>query len=153
MPEMFDLGAPSTQSGTSGFCWSQRRVDGGVVVRVAGELDFASSTELGQRLLNLVELDDAAVVVLDLSELRFIDAHCVGLIVAAREAARCRGRRLEIDRLRGIPARVFDVLGLRPLLAAGMCEDTAGRDAHGGCEQAHDGAARRRSVGGANGAG
>src|SRR5262249_19235910 len=95
--------ADSPQPGSCGFGWSQRRVDGGVVVDVAGELDFATSTELGQRLLNVVE-SGAAVVVLDLSELRFIDAHCVGLIVAAWEAARCRGRRLEIDGLRGIPA-------------------------------------------------
>jgi anti-anti-sigma factor len=131
VPEISDREADSPQWGSGGFGWSQRRVEGGVVVHVAGELDFAASAELGQRLLNLVELDGAAVVVLDLSELRFIDAHCVGVIMAAWEAARCRGRRLEIDGLRGIPARVFDVLGLRTLLAAGMCEDTAGEDAHG----------------------
>jgi anti-anti-sigma factor len=98
---------------------------------VAGQLDLSTSAELRQRLMSVVESGRAAVVVLDLWDVRFIDAHSVGLIVAAWSAARRRGRRLEVDRLRGIPAQVFGLLGLEPLLAGRMCEDTAGRDARG----------------------
>jgi anti-anti-sigma factor len=117
---------------------------------VAGELDLSTSAELRQRLTTVVESGPGAVIVLDLSDLRFIDAHCIGLIVAAWTAARCRGQRLEVDGLCGIPARVFGVLRLEPLLARRVCEDTAGRDSGGRYERANELASGGRSVGGAH---
>jgi anti-sigma B factor antagonist len=133
--------------------WAQRHVDGVVVVHVAGELDLSTSEELHHRLMTVVESGPAALVVLDLSDVRFIDAHSVGLIVAAWAAAKCRGGRLAVDGLRGIPARVFGLLGVEPLLARRICEETAGRDADGRYDRANGVAARQRSVGGANEAG
>jgi anti-anti-sigma factor len=129
-----------------GFDWSQRRVGGRVVVGVAGELDISASRELRQRLAAVVELG-APVVVLDLSDLRFIDAHCIGLIVAASHAARDRGLRLAVDGLRGTPALVFGLLGVRPLLSPGRGGEKAGRQAHGRYRRAPGLAARQRSMG------
>jgi anti-anti-sigma factor len=109
--------------------WSQRRVAGGIVVHLAGELDLSNSAELRQRLMKVVESGRAAVVVLDLSNVSFIDAGSAGVIVEAWTAARCCGRRLVVDGLRGTPALVFGLLGLEPLLARRMREDKAGGDA------------------------
>lgn len=140
------------RSGPGPLAWEQRRVADGVVVRVAGELDLATSEEFGRRLMKLVESGRAAVVVLDLSDLHFIDGHSIGLIIDAWAAAKCRGRRLEVDGLRGLPAQAFGVLGLEPLLARRVGDGTAGRGWRGRYEPAPGIAAGCR-FGGANGAG
>ncbi len=135
------------------FGWSQRQIDGRVIVHLTGELDLSTSAELRQRLTKVVESSHAAVVVLDLSGVRFIDAHTVDLIVDACEAARRRDRRLEVDGLRGITALVFGVLGIEPLLTHQVREDSAGGEEHGRHQRASGVAAGQRSAGGADGAG
>ena len=153
MSEIFDC-SPRALEGVPGcFGWSQRGVDGGVVVRVAGELDLLTAAELRQRLATLVESGHAAPIVLDLSDVRYIDAHSVGLIMNAWAAVRSRGGRLAVEGLRGIPAKVFDLLGLAPLVAQHSGEDTAGRGTRDRRRQTHRGAERRHSDGGANEAG
>ena len=98
------------------FRWSQGALDGAVVVRLAGELDLSTAAELRQLLLRVAESDTAATVVLDMSDVRFIDAHSIGLIVSASKAAKVRGRELQVDGLDGLPARVFRLVGLEPML-------------------------------------
>jgi anti-anti-sigma factor len=83
-----------------------------VVLVLAGDVDLATSDELGRRLRDLVESGDAQVVVVDMSEVRFIDAAAVGVIVTAHAAAAARGRHLYVDGLRDRPARVFQILRL-----------------------------------------
>jgi anti-anti-sigma factor len=107
--------APGSGPGLLG--WSQRRVDGAEVICLAGELDLAASAELRSRLMSIAESDTAAVTVLDLSDVRFIDAKCVGVIVAAWETVQRRGGQFEVAGLHGLPAFVLEVLGLEPILA------------------------------------
>ena len=83
-----------------------------VILALAGEVDFATSGELQQRLAELLEASDAPVVVVDMSEVRFIDAAGVGVIVSAHAAAAAHGRHLYVTGLRATPARVFELLGL-----------------------------------------
>jgi anti-anti-sigma factor len=105
------------------FCWSQRSLDGAVVVGLAGELDL-STVEFGPLLRGVVE-SGAATIVLDMSDVSFIDAYCIGLIVHAWKAAKARGRVLQVDGLRGLPARVFRLVGLEPVLVRRTCGDIA----------------------------
>jgi anti-anti-sigma factor len=92
---------------------------------LAGELDIAS-VELPPLLLWLAESGPAAVIVLDMSELTFIDAYSVGVIVSAQKAAKARGRVLRVDGLHGVPARVFRLVGLlEPVLARRPCGDVS----------------------------
>jgi anti-sigma B factor antagonist len=98
------------------FRWSQGTLDGAVVVRLAGELDLSTAAQLRQLLLNVVESGTATTVVLDMSDVRFIDAHSIGLIVGASKAAKVRGRVLQVDGLDGLPARLFRLVGLEPML-------------------------------------
>jgi len=53
-----------------------------------------------------------SAVVLDMSQVRFIDAAAVRVILSAHAAAAACGRRLYVDGLRAGPARVFELLGL-----------------------------------------
>jgi anti-anti-sigma factor len=87
-----------------------------LVVVLTGELDLAVAAELRRRLAEVVRSARTATIELDLAAVRFIDAHCIGLIVAARDAARRDGRELWVVGLRGLPAKVFALVGLDTLL-------------------------------------
>jgi anti-anti-sigma factor len=108
--------------GQSSFRWSRRCENDAVVVSLAGELDVAS-VELEPLLLRLAESGPTATIVLDMSELGFIDAYGVGVIVGAWKAAKARGRVLRVDGLHGLPARVFRLAGLEPVLVRRRCCD------------------------------
>jgi anti-anti-sigma factor len=96
--------------------WSQQAIDDVIVVHLAGELDLSIATEFESRLFDLAESGVAAGIVLDLSEVGFIDAHSIGLIVRAWTAAQVHGRTLRVDGLRGLPAQLFGLLNLEPTL-------------------------------------
>ena len=125
MSEKLDGEAGVTQGEPASFRWSQGALDGAVVVRLAGELDLSTAAELRQLLLRVAESDTAATVVLDMSDVRFIDAHSIGLIVGASKAAKVRGRELQVDGLDGLAARVFRLVGLEPMLVRRTCGDSA----------------------------
>jgi anti-sigma B factor antagonist len=117
---MVDREVGVSHCGPTSFRWSQRCGDGAVVVSLAGELDIAS-VELEPLLLRVAESGPAATIVLDMSELVFIDAYGVGVIVGAWKAANAHGRVLWVDGLQGLPARVFHLLGLEAVLARRPC--------------------------------
>ena len=117
-----DVGVSQCEAAT--FRWSRRCRDGAVVVSLAGEVDLAA-VELEPLLLQVAESGPAATIVLDMSELGFIDAYSVGVIVNAWKAAKARGRVLRVDGLQGEPARVFRLAGLEPLLARRPCRDSS----------------------------
>ena len=118
----YEVGVP--HSAPASFRCSQRFGDGAVVVSLAGELDIAVEG-LEPLLLRVAESGPAPTIVLDMSELGFIDAYNVGVIVSAWKAAKARGRVLRVDGLQGEPARVFRLAGLEPLLARRPCRDSS----------------------------
>jgi anti-sigma B factor antagonist len=121
-----EAGVP--QGELASFRWWQRSLDDdAAVVCLAGELDLSTAAELRQ-VLRVAESGTAATVVLDMSDVRFIDAHSIGLIVGASKAAKVRGRVLQVDGLDGLPARVFRLVGLEPMLV----RRTSGGDGVGG---------------------
>ena len=93
------------------FRWLRQFVGDAVVIRLAGEMDLSTAAELRQ-LLRAAETDTAATIVLDMSEVSFIDAYSIGVILQVGTAAEIRGQVLQVDGLRGLPARVFRLLGL-----------------------------------------
>lgn len=113
--QMVDYEAGVPDGRPSSCRWAQRYGDDAVVVSLAGELDVAC-VGLEPLLLRLAESGRAATIVVDMSELRFIDAHGVGVIVSAWKAAKARGRVLWVDGLHGLPARVFRLVGLEQVL-------------------------------------
>lgn len=96
--------------------WSPSCVGDAVVVYLAGELDMFTLPYFRRQLFGLVESVVAGTVVLDLSELQFIGASSVEVILSARKAADARGRVLSVAGLHGISARVFEILGLDSLV-------------------------------------
>jgi anti-sigma B factor antagonist len=82
-------------------------------IKFAGEFDF-SGRDLADQVLERVS--DAREIVLDLSELDFIDSMGIHFVVTAHERAREQGRSFTI--VRGGPqvSRVFSLVGLDDVL-------------------------------------
>jgi anti-anti-sigma factor len=86
------------------------RRDGAWVATADGEIDMSSAPELGRAL----DADgDAALVVLDLRAVTFLDSSALGLIVAQLRRARDRGSRFAVAAGRRSEAhRVLELSGL-----------------------------------------
>jgi anti-anti-sigma factor len=104
--------------------WSQRWVEGGIVICLGGELDMSTAAELELRLLAVARSrSGGGLIRLDLSGVTFIDALSIGIIVRAWTAARSRGRPLRVHGLHGVAAELFDLFGLRPLLVSAAASE------------------------------
>jgi anti-sigma B factor antagonist len=86
--------------------------DGSVVtLSVYGELDMASAGLLAEQ-LGLAEDSDAEQIVLDLSELEFIDSTGLATIAAASRRSSENGNKLAGLRARHQVKRVFEITGI-----------------------------------------
>jgi anti-sigma B factor antagonist len=81
------------------------------VMKVAGEVDIATSPDLHRELESLLEAGHVHMVV-DMEAVEFIDASGVGVLVVAAQKARTRGGELTIRRPSVRVLRVFDILQL-----------------------------------------
>jgi anti-sigma B factor antagonist len=87
------------------------RDDRGVRLRLAGELDLSSAPELGRQLAEL-ERADCGRVLIDLSQLEFIDSTGLTLIIEARRAAQENGRDLHLCAGPPQVQRLFELTGV-----------------------------------------
>ncbi|GAA0479054.1 hypothetical protein Ade02nite_40210 [Paractinoplanes deccanensis] len=97
--------------------WSRRREGDSDVISLTGELDRDAAPELRQKLMSAAVSSTAATFVLDMSELTFIDAGGVGVVLTVHATAASRGRQFRVEGLHGTPKKVFEILGLLPKLA------------------------------------
>ena len=92
------------------------RADGTtVVVTVSGEVDLANRDALEQTLLDAIDRDGQGVVV-DLSEVSFLDSSGVHAILTAQRVADQEGSTLILRAPQQNVAKVLDALGLTNLL-------------------------------------
>jgi anti-anti-sigma factor len=99
------------QDPTGGFEISESFEPDGVRVKVSGELDVAVIERLQQRLDSLARTGEA--VVLDLSELAFIDSSGLNVIVTTLRRAQSEGWELRIAQSMSPPVlRVVKLMGL-----------------------------------------
>jgi anti-sigma B factor antagonist len=87
-----------------------------VTLALSGELDVVSSPQLEQRLNELLA-ESHARVILDLSELAFVDSAGVSALIKARRQAELNGRTLVLARPTEQVHRVFALVGLADWLA------------------------------------
>jgi len=99
--------------------------DGVRWMRVAGEIDIAGRSVLAEALRAAIAGTGVAEVVIDLSELRFIDAGGVRVLFDAARLARAGGVGLRVRGLTGIVETVLhltgaaELLGVAPIPGAG----------------------------------
>jgi anti-sigma B factor antagonist len=102
---------------------SIRRVDNTAIVDVSGDIDLASSPEVRKALLHEVRNNRRPRVVMNLSEVRYIDSSGVASLVEGLKASRDMGSRFILVGLSG-PAR--EVLQLSRLVKVFEIYDTEG---------------------------
>jgi anti-sigma B factor antagonist len=86
-----------------------------LVARVVGELDIATAEFLDQELVR-VSRCDAALIVLDLGAVGFIDSKGLQVLLAAAKRSRENGNRLRIRRGSKVVDRVIQLSGLEDRL-------------------------------------
>lgn len=89
-----------------------REQEGSVtIVSFRGEFDYAEM-DIAQEEICAAEAQEPAVLLLDLSDLEFMDSSAVRVILQADSRARENGRRLALVTGTGPPHRVLSILGL-----------------------------------------
>jgi anti-sigma B factor antagonist len=91
-------------------------VDGAYVVTLRGEIDAFSSPSLRDDLRRLVEEQDAHLVVVDLSNVTFLDSSALGALVGLLRRLRERGGQLRIVQPATAARRIFEHTGLDAVL-------------------------------------
>jgi anti-sigma B factor antagonist len=90
--------------------------DGETVLWVAGELDITVAALMSDA-LDRVRAVPGRPLTVDLSQLRFLDVSGLRLLIAAGERLRGTGGGLMVRGATGIVRRIFEVMGVTPLLA------------------------------------
>ena len=89
--------------------------DGSVVLRVAGEVDMATAPELEAHVRKALDRDEPTVLV-DLTEVTFIDSSGIAALTGLHRQLEERRRRLTILGLNDVTRRPFEVLKLDEVL-------------------------------------
>ena len=89
--------------------------DGNAVVVVAGELDLDSAPRLSRELESLIESGPPEVVI-DFSDLSFVDSSGLAVLVSAQKRLVQQERHLAIRGARPAALRLFEITGLTDLL-------------------------------------
>jgi len=108
---MASIGSLSTVLPPQGVIVAAEHDGGGTVVWLRGEHDIATMPSLADAISRAISLDDGDVVV-DLSDVEFMGAATVGVILRAREALRLRSRSLELRSPSTRARRVLDLCGV-----------------------------------------
>jgi anti-anti-sigma factor len=87
------------------------------VVWLRGEHDLVTKVALGDTLAQAVALDEADLVI-DLSQVQFMDAATISVILRTRNALHPRSRSLTLRSPWGLTRRVLDLCGLTDLIDA-----------------------------------
>ena len=82
------------------------------VVRLVGELDVVSASTVARTLVAVA----GSTVMVDMSDLSFIDSSGVAALAQARRLIEARGDRIELRHARGIVRRMFGMLGMEEWL-------------------------------------
>ncbi len=99
-----------------------RDLPGVHVVALSGELDIVSADQVANALVAVT----AATVVVDLSNLEFIDSTGIGAVIRGRNQIMAQGNRLVVTRPQDGVRRVLDVTGLGFLIAEWCLEWESG---------------------------
>ncbi len=86
-------------------------VDGGVVLKLRGDLDI-QTVQLARAELDVIEAEPPALLVIDLSGLSFMDSMGLGLVAAAHTLAAAQERRCVVVRPRQPVDKAFSMTGL-----------------------------------------
>lgn len=97
---------------SSDFTFETVDGDGAHVVSLHGELDLANADRVRDALVEVA----GSTVVVDLSDLSFLDSSGIAALLGARERILASGNGFELRGAQGMVRRVLDLTGLSDLL-------------------------------------
>ncbi|SFQ30731.1 STAS domain-containing protein [Salibacterium halotolerans] len=86
-------------------------LDGETVLFVGGEIDAYTASQLRESLLPLTE-KEGAVIVVDLTDVNYIDSTGLGIFIGALKSANSNGSSLRLTGLNDRVKRLFSITGL-----------------------------------------
>lgn len=86
--------------------------DGVIRVRASGELDMSTAPRMAEAISDAGRVGAVAKVVLDLSEVSFLDSSAIGAIVGSGLELKEAGGRLSIGPRSEIVAKILEITGL-----------------------------------------
>src|ERR1700690_3440566 len=98
--------------------------EGGTLVRLRGRLSIDPSPAFRDRLLAMLRRQSPAAVMVDLSEVSYIDTSGVATLVEGLKTARHRKTTLCLQGLQGRVRHLFEVTGLLTLFETAGCGST-----------------------------
>lgn len=91
-------------------------MSGWLVLPLAGEQSLPEATRLRERLLELITDSTVHVIILDLTEVTFIDSTSIGVIIGARKRLTTQGRQLWLAAPQEAVLRTLTTIALHKLL-------------------------------------
>jgi anti-anti-sigma factor len=92
------------------FTISSQRLEQGIVVAPAGDVDLATAPIVEDELRRAEESEE--VIVLDLAQVSFMDSTGLRMVITADQRARDRGGTLRIVHVPAPVRRLFDLVGI-----------------------------------------
>jgi anti-anti-sigma factor len=90
------------------------------VVAVAGDLDLASAGGLVQRLSSTLAVARVRRLVIDLAEVRFLDARGIAALLAIHRQGAAGGVAVTVINCQSMPRRVLEIAGAYKILTGGV---------------------------------
>ncbi len=89
--------------------------DGGALVHLRGNCDLYSAPKFKASILERIEAG-ASRILIDMSEIDYLDSTGVGAIISILQAARRAGGEVRFQGLRGSPRRLLERTSILPLM-------------------------------------
>lgn len=97
----------------------------GTLVRVRGRLSLDSSPAFRDQLLGLLRRQSAKIIVVDVTELSYLETSGLATLIEGLRIARNRQETLCLKGLQGRVLRLFEVTGLLHLFETNGCKSAA----------------------------
>ncbi|HKD96675.1 MAG TPA: STAS domain-containing protein [Micromonosporaceae bacterium] len=91
---------------------STRRAAGEAVVAVTGEIDLASGGQVDREIVEAIDGEGTVSVVVDLSEVRFMDSSGIAVLIRGRRRADEHGVSYRITGANGMVRQVLELTGI-----------------------------------------
>jgi anti-sigma B factor antagonist len=116
---------PGKDTATDGLEITLQHDDRDVIVRLRGRLNIDSSPALRDRLLLLLRAQSPEPVIVDLTDVTYIDSSGIATLIEGLKSARMRQTTLCVQGLQGRLLHLFQVTGMSALFEKSGCGSTS----------------------------
>ena len=112
---------PGKDTATDGLEITLHHDDGGAILRLRGRFNIDSSPALRDRLLSMLGAQSPEPVVVDLTDVPYIDSSGIATLIEGLRIARMRQTTLCVQGLQGRLLHLFEVTGISVLFEKNGC--------------------------------